>query len=209
MKKSTVLAIVLTAAAFVVCASYVLTMLFVNLDLLAIGDRVEQQQTRINNLVTRVDALEQGQKNVCRTLLQMSAIDDSLVALAGSSNTPLREDTLNRIYASQAYCRGGVVIYVDMRGISSYKVSFMGSVYANNYAYLLFDWREGEDPAITLLDSEDKEVVFFNALPFLRIGDFMKIWITAEKPQFSTFYDPGTGLAVLIQHLDGSWKSIK
>jgi hypothetical protein len=131
----------------------------------------------------------------------MSAIDDSLVTLADSSNVPWIEDTYNRIFASQAYCRNGAVVYIDMRE-SPYKVSFMGSEIFRGY--ILSTWHERVDPSITLLDSEGKELVFFDPSPFLRVGDFMKVWIAEDRPQFCLFYDPVTGLAIAIEHLDGS-----
>jgi hypothetical protein len=149
----------------------------------------------------QVETLEQGQKGLCQNLLKMGAIDDELVTLANSQDVPRIEEVYDQIFASQAYCRNAVAVYADMRG-SSLRISFMGYEISDGFAKM--NWWEGKDPTITLLDPAGEKLVSFNPLPFLRVGDFMKIWIAAERPDFYAFYDPDTGLAVSIQHLDGA-----
>jgi len=178
-------------------------MIFIVIATSTINERIETLEGKVEVLENQTSGLEQGQADLCRTVLRLSEINNALVTLAGSSDVFRIEEAYNKILASQAYCRNVVAVYIDVRQAEDLKIRFVGTEITS---YMRGSWWEGLDPTISLLDAEGEVLVTLDPLPYFRRGDFMRVWISDEEPSWAGFYDQTTGLAVSIEHLDGSFE---
>lgn len=154
---------------------------------------------RLQSVEEKVGEIETFNKALCGTIRQLSEIDMDLIA-AGAVEIPGRSEPLfDKIFSAQAYCQGIVFVSIDVRQTPGSKIIFQNTEVTS---HLRNGVLPGGDFEIVLVN--ERGSVSVNLGGFVERGDFMKVWVSSEEPELSTFYDEETGLAISILHIDGS-----
>lgn len=151
----------------------------------------------------RIDQLEKEfevfNQTFCDTIFRLSEVDTDLIA-AGAVKIPGRSEPLfDKIYSTQAYCRNAVFVSIDVRQAPGSKIIFQDTEVTSHLRSFI---APDEDFEIILVN--ERGSVSVNPKGFLEKGDFMKVWVSSEKPKIAAFYDEVTGLAISILHINGS-----
>lgn len=180
---------------------WALYILIVLLLILSVIDAVEihSLKDRLQNFEETVNELETFNEAFCDTIFRLSEVDIDLIAAKTEEIPGKSEPLFDKIFSTRAYCQNVVVVSIDVRQTPGSKITFQDTEVTSHLRSF-----SAPDRNFEIILVNERGSVSVNPGGFVKRGDLMKVWVSSEKPELTAFYDEGTGLAISIQHIDGS-----